>query len=114
MNIVPRGTGITAIGLWTCFFSSLMHYRLLTLKLNRESWLQQYKLHLSLFYCSNSHTNNKSGEQTMNFIHESSSPKLYIKSNISFSLLSLQISGKFDKVFDVADISVYVRFGSKI
>ena len=50
----------------------------------------------------------------MNFIHESSSPKLYIKSNISFSLLSLQISGKFDKVFDVADISVYVRFGSKI
>ena len=50
----------------------------------------------------------------MNFIHESSSPKLYIKSNISFSLLSLQISGKFDKVFDVADISVYVRFDSKI
>ena len=50
----------------------------------------------------------------MNFIHESSSPKLYIKSNISFSLLSLQISGKFDKVFNVVDISVYVRFGSKI
>ena len=40
--------------------------------------------------------------------------KLNLENNISFSLLSLQISGKFDKVFDVADISVYVRFGSKI